>query len=147
MKHTFKDFFLKSLSESSFKELERKGKEPTSPEETQELLDLEIMEPTEPDVWEMYRRDLIDEDERDRLLSPFRYQRKEAQRKKLEKQQQLRRWKNLSQKQIDMELVQNADPAEWVQYKRLKQLGIVWVASLLLIFFLINFFFILSQSL
>lgn len=54
MKHTFKDYFLKSLSESSFKELERKGKEPTSPKETQELLDLEIMEPTEPDVWEMY---------------------------------------------------------------------------------------------
>ena len=76
MKNTLKDDFLKSLSESSFKELERKGKEPTSPEETQELLDFEIMEPTEPDVWEMYRRDPIDEDERDRLLSPFRYQRK-----------------------------------------------------------------------
>ena len=125
MRYTFKDYFLKSLSESSFKELERKGTEPTSPEETQELLDLEIMEPTEADVWTMYRRDLIDKEERDRLLSPFRYQHKEAQRKKLEKQQQLRRWKNLSQKQIDMELVQNADPDEWVEYKLLKRLGVV----------------------
>ena len=125
MRYTFKDYFLKSLSESSFKELERKGTEPTSPEETQELLDLEIMEPTEADVWTMCRRDLIDKEERDRLLSPFRYQRKEAQRKKLEKQQQLRRWKNLSQKQIDMEIVQNADPVEWVQYKMLKRLGVV----------------------
>jgi hypothetical protein len=121
MRYTFKDYFLKSLSESSFKELERKGTEPTSPEETQELLDLEIMEPTEADVWTMYRRDLIDKEERDRLLSPFRYQRKEAQRKKLEKQQQLRRWKNLSQKQIDMELVQNADPQEWIYYKMFNQ--------------------------
>ena len=121
MRYTFKDYFLKSLSESSFKELERKGTEPTSPEETQELLDLEIMEPTEADVWSMYRKDLIDGEERDSLLSPFRYQRKEKEQSKRNRKKLMNRWRTLSQKQFDLELVQNADPDEWLDYRAAKK--------------------------
>ena len=40
----------------------RDGKAPVSAEEVDELLELDILEPTEPDVWEMYHRGLIDKE-------------------------------------------------------------------------------------
>ena len=56
------------------------------------------MEPTETDVWTIYRKGLIDSEGRDKLLSLFREEGKikERNRKKL-----MDRWRTPWQKQID----------------------------------------------
>jgi len=53
----FEKAFLRVLNEDSFSNMVRDGKAPVSEEEVDELLELDILEPTEPDVWEMYHRD------------------------------------------------------------------------------------------
>ncbi len=49
----------------TFSDMTRDGTAPVSPEEVDEFLELEILDPTEPDVWEMYHRGLIDKEKRD----------------------------------------------------------------------------------
>ena len=121
----FEKAFLRALNEDSFADMVRDGKAPVSAEEVDELLELEILEPTEPDGWEMYHRGLIDKERRDSLLSPFKYKRQEKKRARVRKQKQVRRWQGMRQNQIDMELARNAEPDEWVQYMILKRLGVV----------------------
>ena len=80
---------------------------------------------TEPDVWEMYHRGLIDKEKRDSLLSPFKRERANRKKERARKRSQVERWKGMRQSQIDMELARNAEPDEWVQYMILKRLGVV----------------------
>ena len=101
------------------------GKAPVSAEEVGELLELDILEPTEPDVWEMYHRGLIDKEKRDSLLSPFKHKRQQKKRERIRKQKQVQKWQGMRHNQIDMELARNAEPDEWVQYMILKRLGVV----------------------
>ena len=121
----FEKAFLRALNEDSFAEMVRDGKAPVSEEEVDELLELEILEPTEPDVWEMYHRGLIDKEKRDSLLSPFKRERANRKKERVRKRKQVERWKGMRQNQIDMELARNAEPDEWVQYMILKRLGVV----------------------
>jgi len=121
----FEKAFLRALNEDSFADMVRDGKAPVSEEEVDELLELEILEPTEPDVWEMYHRGLIDKEKRDSLLSPFKRERANRKKERVRKRKQVERWKGMRQNQIDMELARNAEPDEWVQYMILKRLGVV----------------------
>ena len=121
----FEKAFLRALNEDSFADMVRDGKAPVSEEEVDELLELEILDPTEPDVWEMYHRGLIDKEKRDSLLSPFKRERANRKKERARKRSQVERWKGMRQNQIDMELARNAEPDEWVQYMILKRLGIV----------------------
>ena len=121
----FEKAFLRALNEDSFAEMVRDGKAPVSQEEVDELLELEILEPTEPDVWEMYHRGLIDKEKRDSLLSPFKHKRQMKKQERVRKQKQVQKWQGMRQNQIDMELARNAEPDEWVQYMILKRLGVV----------------------
>ncbi len=121
----FEKAFLKALNEETFSDMTRDGTAPVSPEEVDEFLELEILDPTEPDVWEMYHRGLIDKEKRDSLLSPFKRERANRKKERARKRSQVERWKGMRQNQIDMELARNAEPDEWVQYMILKRLGIV----------------------
>ena len=121
----FEKAFLRALNEDSFADMVRDGKAPVSEEEVDELLELEILDPTEPDVWEMYHRGLIDKEKRDSLLSPFKRERANRKKERARKRSQVERWKGMRQNQIDMELARNAEPDEWVQYMILKRLGVV----------------------
>ena len=121
----FEKAFLRALNEDSFADMVSDGKAPVSEEEVDELLELEILDPTEPDVWEMYHRGLIDKEKRDSLLSPFKRERANSKKERVRKRKQGERWKGMRQSQIDMELARNAEPDEWVQYMILKRLGVV----------------------
>jgi len=121
----FEKAFLKALNEETFSDMTQKGTAPVSPEEVDELLELEILEPTEPDVWEMYHRGLIDKEKRDSLLSPFKQEKSNRRKERVRKGKQVRRWQGMRQNQIDLELARNAEPDEWVQYMILKRLGVV----------------------
>ena len=92
---------------------------------SQNLQSLEILDPAEPDVREMYHRGLIDKEKRDSLLSPFKRERATRKKERVRKQKQVQRWQGLRQNQIDMKLARNAEPDEWVQYMILKRLGVV----------------------
>ena len=109
----FEKAFLRALNEDSFADMVRDGKAPVSEEEVDELLELEILEPTEPDVWEMYHRGLIDKEKRDSLLSPFKHKRQMKKQERVRKQKQVQKWQGMRQNQIDMELARNAEPDEW----------------------------------
>ena len=121
----FEKAFLKALNEETFSDMVKDGNAPVSEEEVDELIELEVLEPTEPDVWEMYHRGLIDRERRDSLLTPFKYKRQKKKEERIRKQKQVQRWQGLRQNQIDMELARNAEPDEWVQYMILKRLGVV----------------------
>ena len=73
----FEKAFLKALNEDTFAELTSDGKAPISQEEVDELIALDILEPTEPDLWKMYHRGLIDKERRNVLLTPFKHQRQQ----------------------------------------------------------------------
>ena len=99
------------------------GDFPVSEEDVDELIELEVLDPTELGVREMYHRGLIDKERRESLLFPFKYKR---QKKKEEcTKKQVRRWQGMRPNQIGMELARNPEPDKWGQCMILKRLGVM----------------------